>query len=581
MSTIVQYLTGRRRRAVVLLACLLLPSAAVADLQIRGVDDELSRNIRNYVTLATEPCNAEQWRVRRRFRTIEAEARSALEPFGYYSPVIQSSLERDDDCWRATLYIDAGRPVNLRNVDIAVSGPAIDDPAFAEFISPRPLTAGAQLRHSDYERLKKSLQVRAAERGYLEAEFTENSIDVWPDEFAADVSLNFASGPRYDFGEIRQDQAFLDPALVIAHLEFDSGTAYDSQLLARAYSDLSASGYFRRIELLPETEQAQNNQVPIRLQLEPADRIEYTVGAGFSTDTGPRLRAGYHNRRVNTKGHRFNINTSIASVIQGITAEYRKPLADPRSEWMSYTAALTFEDTDTFESDAARFGIRRSKKLRPEWIRTLSVDVNYDRFDIGGETGTSTMVLPAIAFDHRRSDRQVFPTRGRRFGFEVRGSGRSIGSDTTFIQASVWARWVRSITDDSRLLARASFGVTSKSEFDDLPPSVRFFAGGDESVRGFGYNTLGPEDDEGNVIGGSNLLIASIEYEHRLRGNWYGAAFVDAGNAFDGSEVDAAVGAGLGVKWLSPVGPLRFYLAHPLNKVDRSVRLHVRLGADL
>jgi translocation and assembly module TamA len=137
------------------------------------------------------------------------------------------------------------------------------------------------------------------------------------------------------------------------------------------------------------------------------------------------------------------------------------------------------------------------------------------------------------------------------------------------------------MSDRSRILARASFGITRKSDFDELPPSVRFFAGGDESIRGFGYNTLGPEDEEGDVIGGSNLLIASIEYEHRLRGDWYGAVFVDAGNAFDGSDIDAAVGAGLGIKWLSPVGPLRFYLAHPLNKSDQSVRLHVRLGADL
>jgi translocation and assembly module TamA len=75
--------------------------------------------------------------------------------------------------------------------------------------------------------------------------------------------------------------------------------------------------------------------------------------------------------------------------------------------------------------------------------------------------------------------------------------------------------------------------------------------------------------------------VASVEYEHRLRGNFYGAVFVDAGNAFDDVDVDAAVGAGLGLKWVSPVGPLRFYLAHPLNKSDRSVRLHIRLGADL
>jgi translocation and assembly module TamA len=156
-----------------------------------------------------------------------------------------------------------------------------------------------------------------------------------------------------------------------------------------------------------------------------------------------------------------------------------------------------------------------------------------------------------------------------------------LGSDTSFLQTIVSGRFVRPVSNRSRFLARATIGVTEKSEFGELPPSVRFFAGGDESVRGFGYNTLGPKDELGNVIGGSNLLVASIEYERHLRGNFYGAMFLDAGNAFDGFDVDPAIGAGFGVKWLSPVGPLRFYLAHPLNKSDRSVRIHIRLGADL
>ncbi|MGB5721668.1 MAG: BamA/TamA family outer membrane protein, partial [Woeseiaceae bacterium] len=191
------------------------------------------------------------------------------------------------------------------------------------------------------------------------------------------------------------------------------------------------------------------------------------------------------------------------------------------------------------------------------------------------------MVLPAVAYDHKRADRDIFPTRGRRLTLELRGTGQFLGSTTSFLQTVISARFIRSLSDSSRLLARATLGVTAKSEFGELPPSVRFFAGGDESIRGFDYEALGPKDNAGNVIGGSNLLVASVEYEHLLRGNFYGAAFVDAGNAFDSMDVDAAIGAGLGLKWFSPIGPLRFYLAHPLNKSDRSVRLHVRLGADL
>jgi translocation and assembly module TamA len=560
---------------------LVIGSQPRAELRVDGVSDELARNVVSYVSLASETCDAEPWLIRRRYRAIASEVRSALEPFGYYDAVVETTLEQDERCWLATINIDAGQPVLLRNVDVSLSTAPGDEQNFVDIVSSTALVPGAQLRHSDYESLKESLQIRAAERGYVDANFLQHKIEVWPAERVADVTLNFESGPRYSFGEITQEQDFLDASVIDAYLDFKTGMPYDNRLVTKAYSDLSVSGYFGRIEVLPDYELAKDGQIPVRVLLEPADRIEYTVGLGFSTDTGPRARAGYYNRRVNKHGNRFKTDISLSPVIQGIAAEYRKPLTDPRSEWLSYSSALTSEETDTFNNDTARVGVRRTKKVRTNWIRTLSLDLSYDEFDVGLESSSSRLVLPGIAYDHKRADRDVFPTRGRRLTFELRGTGQFLGSDTSFLQATTSLRLVRSISDESRLLARATLGFTAKSELFELPPSVRFFAGGDESVRGFGYNTLGPEDELGNVVGGSHLLVASVEYERHMRGNFYGAVFVDAGNAFDGFDVDPAIGAGVGLKWQSPVGPLRFYLAHPLNKADRTVRLHIRLGADL
>ena len=562
-------------------ACLLLSFGAHAELRVEGVDDAIARNVQSYVALASEPCDAPRWLVRRRFKNVVREAKTALEPFGYYDPVIDTTLEPNGECWQATIRIDAGEPVLLRSVDITLSSLPADEENFSDLTSSTPLVPGIPLRHGEYDSLKEALQVRAAERGYIEAQFLQNSIDVWPSERAADVALNFESGPRYDFGEITLEQSFLDDRLVSAFLEFEPGMPYDNRLLLNAYNDLSLSGYFSRIELLPDIRQAADRRVPVSVQLEPADRIEYTVGVGMSTDTGPRARAGFHNRRVNSRGHRLKADLSVSEVIQALAVEYRKPLTDPRTEWLSYTAGLTSEHTDTSESDTARVGVRRSKRLSSEWIRTLALDLTYDRYDIGGVESRSRLLLPAVLYDHKRADRDIFPTRGRRLSLELRGTGEFIGSDTSFMQAIVSGRIVRSLNEDSRLLARATVGVTAKSNFGELPPFVRFFAGGDESVRGFDFETLGPVNDTGDVIGGSHLLVASIEYEHRLRGNFLWAAFVDAGNAFDNFDVDPAVGAGLGLKWLSPLGTLRFYLAHPLNKSDRNVRLHIRLGPDL
>jgi translocation and assembly module TamA len=560
---------------------LLSVSIADAELQIEGIDGELAHNVRSYVTLAGEPCDADSGMIGRRFRKVEAEAKQALEPFGYYEPTIEKTLSIDDECWRATLRIQPGNAIVLRDSDITITTPSADSTDFSDLGTPATLLPGVRLRHASYESFKESLQVRAAERGYVEGAFTKSTIDVWVEDDVADITLHYESGPRYLFGEIRLDEGFLETSLVRAFLEFDEGMPYDSRLLNKAYTDLSFSGYFSRIELHPLVEQAADGRIPVQVLLEPADRIEYTVGAGYSTDSGPRVRAGYQNRRLNSKGHRFKTDISVSPVIQGLTAEHRRPMADPRSEWLSYTAAVTSEDNDTFESELARIGFRRSKRISSKWLRTLSLDLSYERFDLADVTERTRLVLPAVAYDHKRADRDIFPTRGRRLTFELRGTGEFLGSSTSFLQTVINARFIHALSDKSRLLARGTIGATAKSEFGELPPSVRFFAGGDESIRGFDYDSLGPKDDLGNVIGGSNLLIASIEYEHLLRGNFYGAVFLDAGNAFDSTDVNAAVGAGVGLKWLSPVGPLRFYLAHPLNQSDSSVRVHVRLGADL
>ncbi|RZV35941.1 MAG: outer membrane protein assembly factor [Chromatiales bacterium] len=564
-----------------LLVALLLPPLVSAELAVTGVDGELERNVRAFAAIASEPCDADDRLIRRRYRTLEKEARTALEPFGYYRPAVETSLSRDDDCWRATVTVDPGEPVRLRNVDIRIDGPASTDPVFQELLSATALTPGAVLLHADYDRLKRALQVRAADRGYFKAAYSEHRLDIWPDQGMADVTLHFASGPRYRIGEIQQDQHFIDPAIVLGYLDLEVGAAYDASDIARAYRDLSDSAYFGQIEILPDVENAVGEQVPLRIVLQPANRIEYTVGVGASTDTGPRFRAGFRNNRINTRGHRFFTDLGASEVIQGLTTEYRIPLHDPRREWFSTTAAYSNEETDTFDNEAQRIGVRWTKAMGEKWLRTLSLDASRESFTVGDDRDTTLSIVPAINFDQKRSDRDIFPSHGRRLGIELRGTDESIGSSMSFVQAKVWVRFIRSFGQGNRLLARLNAGVTRSSDFAELPPSIRFFAGGDESIRGFDYDSLGPTDANGDVVGGDNLLVASLEYERHLKGNFYGAVFVDAGNAFNNTDLDAEVGAGIGIKWRSPLGPIRLYLGYPVSDSDKNPRVHLRLGADL
>jgi translocation and assembly module TamA len=564
-----------------LLAALLLPTVVVAELHITGLDGSLERNVRAFATIASEPCDAEAWLVRRRFRTLETEARKALEPFGFYQPAVTTKLTLDEQCWSAELAIDAGEPVVLRTVDIRIDGPASTDPEFQTLIKPDSLAAGKPLQHSAYESIKKALQIRAAARGYFDADFSASRLDVWPALGVADVVLHFSSGPRYRVGEIQQEQAFIDPAIVLAYVDLEVGAYYDADELARAYRDLSDSAYFSQIEILPDTSSAVDGQVPLRILLQPGNRIEYTIGVGASTNLGPRFRAGFRNNRVNQKGHRLVADLGLSTVMQGLTTEYRIPLGDPRREWFSLAGAVSNEETSSYDNEAQRLGARWTKVMSDTWLRTLAVDASRESFQVGEEIDTSRSIVPSITFDNKQSDKDIFPRSGRRLGAELRGTDEAIGSTISYIQATVWIRWIRSFGDDARLLTRFNAGVTSSDNFSTLPPSVRFFAGGDESIRGFDYASLGPTDIDGNVVGGDNLLVASIEYEHHLTGNFYGAVFIDAGNAFDSSDFDAEVGAGVGIKWRSPLGPLRLYLGYPVSRSDENLRFHLRLGTDL
>lgn len=571
----------RKLIALAVIAGTLLPVAGRTELVVQGIDGELERNVRAFVALADEACDAEDWLIRRRFRNLAQEARKALEPFGYYEPIIETQLEFNDNCWRAELKIRPGEPVRYREVRFEISGDAANDAAFRTLPGRDALRPGNVLRHADYDGLKRRLQNLAADRGYFEARFESSRLDVWPAAGAADVSLQFDSGPRYRLGEIRIEQSFLDPAIVRGYIDLETGRPYDGAELAAAHRDLSESTYFGSVEVSPDVDQAADGQIPITIRLRPGSRIEYTVGVGASTDTGVRFRAGFRHNRLNERGHRFISDLNAATVVQGLTAEYRIPLRDPRREWFSIAAALSKEDTDSYDEDAQRLGLRWTRIMGSKWLRTLSLDLNNESYRVGESVDTSRLVVPGITFDQKVADRDLFPARGRRLGFDLRGTDDVLGSTTSFVQATARIRWVYSFGTGNRLLTRLNAGVTTSKDFDRLPPSVRFFAGGDESIRGFDYESLGPTDTSGNVIGGNNLLVGSMEYERHLRGKFYGAVFVDAGNAFDGSDFEPEVGAGIGIKWRSPLGLLRLYLGYPVSADNGSVRVHVRLGADL
>ncbi len=555
---------------------------APAAVTFTGLPESLEKNARALMPLASVPCDAARFRVERLFRDSDTRLRDALEALGYYRFESRKELSFDDsDCWSAAFAVELGEPVRLRNVVVTVNGDARDDAWISQQSWLYRPTAGSVLNHGEYERYKKFLVTSVQTRGYFEATLTTGAVTVDETLQHADINLEIESGPRYRFGAIEYDGNILRPELLARYATFRAGEPYDAEAISLLHGALGGSGYFGSVSIRADPTTDGTHEVPVFIKLEPGLRQVYTIGAGFATDTGVQGRLGYANRRLNDKGHQFDSRLFLSSVDSQLSGTYRWPRGNPDDEWVNLFGGYQHKTTDTSRSDKVTLGIRVSRNRSPKWIETPYLSFTGEDFRVGDQVDKSRLVIPGINWESTIGREIIRVRSGRRISLDIRGSLDDIVSDTTFLQLTGSTKWAIPLGESNRLLARADLGFTAKQDFDELPASVRFFAGGDNSVRGYGFETLGPTNEEGDVIGGSYLATFSVEIDRLISKKWSIAAFVDTGNAFDDFDVDFKTGVGLGLRWYSPLGPIRVDVAHPLDDPTRDYRLHITLGPDL
>jgi translocation and assembly module TamA len=565
-------------RPAMLTAAFVSPSA-FATTDITGVDGEVLANVRQYLD---EPdCDAPPNAVRRYVRALPNDVRPALQAFGYYHASIDARRTEDESgCWRAALEIAPGEATTVRDVDLALRGEAHDDPAMRALMAEFPLRDGDALSHPRYREFKSRLTALARERGYFDARFTEERVDVYLDVAAADIALELDSGQRYAFGEVQFEAGSLRGDVLRSFVPFEPGEPYDSEDVARLQRDLNASGYFASARVEPQFDRASAGRIPLRVETVPAVPRSSSFGVGFSTDDGPRFSYSRENVRRNRAGHRYELDALLARVRQNMTFDYRIPVENPQRDWLSVRAGAEREDIDAGVGSVARLGVHRTR-AGDDVTATRYVDVLVERDAIGGETLRNALVVPGMSWARSYRDDLVRPREGHRlsYGVEV-GVG-----DVALARADFRGKWIAALPWEARVIVRGRAGAMIRNEdLDRLPLSMRFFAGGDNSVRGYDYESLGPRNALGELTGGDRVLEASVEYEHPVAPSWSVAAFVDAGNAFVGAQVGARRGAGIGARWFTPIGPVRIDVAWPLDVpagADSGPRLHISLGPDL
>ena len=554
---------------------------AIAETLVTGVEGAMHDNVLAYLEVDDLDCDTEAFLVERALADAVGQAAEALNAYGYYAPAITTRFDDGAECWLAEVAIVPGEPVRLREVDIQVEAPADNPQLFQPVTSGHMLVPGAALSYAEYDGVKRQLLDIANGRGYAEAVFTESRIDVYPEEGVADLRLHFTPGPRYALGEVTVNQSGLTPDFVASFHELESGTPFDNRLLTTTFIDLNNSGYFASVDVRALEADPATRTIPVSINLTPSPRRVVSYGFGYSTDTGPRFRFARTIRRFNENGHQLMLDAMLSPVVSEFSTIYRMPVGDPRFDWLNFNLGVKREETDTSLARSIEAGARRVVTRPNDWARTQSVSYIVEDFEVASQTGRPHLLIPGISWTRIRGDDAIRPSRGSRLAFELRGADEELLSDTSFVQVTANMKWVRTVTRRGRVLLRGGVGYTVDDVFADLPPSIRFFAGGDNSVRGFDFESLGPLDENGEVIGGNRLIELSAEYEHDIKPKWSLAVFADGGNAFDESGLDMRTGAGIGTRWRSPVGPVRIDIAWPVNDPGHGPRLHISLGPDL
>lgn len=453
-----------------------------------------------------------------------------------------------------------------------------NDPGFQTFFTGLPLREGDGFNHLKYETIKTSLAKFAAERGYFEGRFLQHQIAIDLDRYEVRAQLQYNSGPRYRFGEIALTQDALEPQLLERYIPFEQGAPYTLDKLIELQQALNDSDYFRVVEVSPGEANADSKEIPIKVALTPRKPHRYSFGLGYGTDTGARTKFGWEIPRLNKRGHRFNTELNISQIGYSLSAHYRIPILNPRTDQLVYSAGVVNETTDTSESNVRTVGasINRSRGL---WRESLSLNYQQEEFEVADERGLSTLLMPGIKWS-RTWGRVIRTFDGLRFDIGLRGANEQIISNTNFLQLQGGVKGITPLGSRDRLIMRGRLGATMMDEFQRLPASVRFFAGGSQSVRGYAYQSLGPLED-GEVVGGKHLMTGSIELEHKLNGKWGAAVFYDAGNAINDFAGTLERGAGFGLRWQSPVGAVRLDLATAISREGRPWRIHINIGPDL
>lgn len=561
----------------------------------------------------------------------ERRARAALRPYGYYQPAVRARIEREsDDLLRVSLQINPGPPMLIVAAQVEVVGAGANEAVFRQWQRSWPLVAGEILLQPVWEAQKVRAIEEAKSRGYLGVEFSERALELDLDENTATLRLTLNTGPQYMFGDIDFGKHVLKPGILESIPRFNKGEPYNSNMLETFRNDLWKTGYFTDVTV-QEVSQPEESppEVDLKVTFKTDHKNAYQGSLGLGTDTGMRLQAQWSRHPVSRNGDRLDVGVGWQDEDDEYSAHtsYRLPRLTRQQQYWVADVFAKFEkidleikrnpedenfikigdgDVNEYHVRTGRLKVRNLKRGNRQMFETLFLQFLNTRqefdllYPLPIRENEDTNVIDqsdnnfSLGYDVDlvEVNGKGFDTEGRRDRAWIFHSNNAMGSDSEFTQAYFSTRRIYHKSERWKFLVRAEVGYTEARvdnlviEVDnisvpvsltELPNFYRFKAGGSQSVRGYGFESLSNND-----IGSNHIVTASVEAELRVLKNWSAAAFVDIGNAFnDWSKPKLRKGAGIGIRWYSIAGPVSLDVARALDVIGKPWRIHFTIGTPL
>ena len=578
------------RQRIALIVCLFYTwnSHAAVTVEVAGVPEPLLTNVRAYLSLAKAVKRSKEgatqlsdFAISRLHSQGEDEIRQALMPFGYYSPTITESLEQQGPNRVARYEIDKGQPTLLGEVDIQLGQVVSQRPAVSGLLAKTKVKTGQILNHDSYTQLKQNLLRMTIAAGHLDAAYKRAEIMVSPEIQSASIKLHLEPGPAYTFGTIELQQDAVDQSFANRFITIKTGEPFSTERLIALQFVLNDSGYFKSVSVDAARKAAVDQKIPVVIVAQSRESQRYSARVGIGTDTGPRVRLGTEFRRLSGRGNKFQSDIQVSAIKSSATAQYSMPIKNVATDKQAFYGSFDRAEIGDTDSDLYSLGARRYDRWK-DLRRQLYVEFENEIFSIAGQNDVrSELLVFGGSLAYQKADDALFTRRGISARIEVHGSHTALLADTTFAQATLSARGVYPLGKKGRLLLRTDIGMTEVDDLSDLPPSQRFFTGGDHTVRGYEFEQLSPSNDEGASIGGRYLISGSVEGDYFFTQKYGIAAFFDHGNAVNSLDDPLESSFGLGFRYRTPVGVLRIDVARPMDTAEDDYRLHLSLGPDL